>query len=159
MIVTAIVLMLGATGDLRRIFVRDADRVEFSEACEYYQARAGSVRRAGPGEFAAFLADACIAAEVSLDTGTPEQRGMAAMFLSRIALLRETIGQMNAERDMRAIARANAARANANGRSGVILLSRVTPSGEFLIAHRMGLMIAFDAWLDSGADFSLASYP
>jgi hypothetical protein len=40
-----------------------------------------------------------------------------------------------------------------------LLLSRVTPSGEFLIAHRMGLMIAFDAWLDSGVEFSLASYP
>jgi hypothetical protein len=154
MIVVAIALMVGATGDLRQIFVRETERVKFSESCNYYHARAGSVRRAGPGEFVAFLADACIAAEISLDTGTPEQRARAALFLSRIALLRETISQMNAERDMRAVARANAA-----GRSGAIMLSRVTPSGEFLIAHRLGLMIAFDAWLDSGADFSLASYP
>jgi hypothetical protein len=154
MIVTAIALMLGATGDLRKIFVHDDERANFIEACNYYQARAGGGRRTGPGEFVAFLADACTAAEISLDTGTQEQRARSALFLSRIAFLRETVGQMNAERDLRAVALANA-----TGRNVALLLSRVTPSGEFLIAHRMGLMIAFDAWLDSGVEFSLASYP
>jgi hypothetical protein len=63
-------------------------------------------------------------------------------------LLRETIGRMNAERA--------ASRANASGGAGVFMRFPVTLSGEFLIAHRMGLMIAFDAWLDTGVDFSLA---
>ena len=40
---------------------------------------------------------------------------------------------------------------------GAAMPSPVTPSGEFLIAHRMGLMTAYQAWLDSGVDFSLAS--
>ena len=31
--------------------------------------------------------------------------------------------------------------------------------GEYLIARRMGLMEAVDAWVDTGAEFSLASYP
>jgi hypothetical protein len=150
MIVAAIALAVGAAGDLRQQLTRDTERAVFSEACAYYQARAASARRARPGEFVVFLADACAAAEISLDTGTPKQQARAALLLSRIALLRETVGLMNAERDARAAAR--------SGGTGVIRLSRVTPSGEFLIAHRMGLMIAFDAWLDSGVDFSLASY-
>ena len=154
MIVMAIALALGATGDLRQIFVHGAERENFTEACKYYHARTGPVRRPGPGEFVAFLADACTAAEISLDVGTPEQQGRAVLFLSRIALLRQTVKQMNAERDLRAIELGKA-----TGRNPAIFVTRVTPSGEFLIAHRMGLMIAFDAWLDSGAEFSLASYP
>jgi len=154
LIVLGFALMLGATGDLRQIFIRDAERSAFSDACKYYQARSGPRRRAGSGEFVVFLADACVAAKVSLADGTPEQQARAALLLSRIAMLHETIDQINSERDRRAVAEANA-----SGRNGAILLSRVTPTGEFLIAHRMGLMIAFDAWLDSGAEFSLASYP
>ena len=146
MIVVVAAMVLGATGDLRQIFAREVERATFTEACEYYHARAGSVRRSGPGEFVAFLADACTAAEVSLDVGTPEQQGRAVLFLSRIALLRETVGLMNAERWGRGTAAGRAA-----------MPSPVTPSGEFLIAHRMGLMIAYQAWLDSGVDFSLAS--
>jgi hypothetical protein len=152
--VVAIALVLGAAGDLRQFFVRDVERANFSEACKYYHARSGSVRRPGPGEFVAFLADACTAAEASLDAGTPKQQGRAALFLSRIALLRQTVKEMNAERDLRAVEMGNA-----TGRNPALFVTRITPSGEFLIAHRMGLMIAFDAWLDSGAEFSLASYP
>ena len=151
MIVVAIGLVLGAAGDLRQIFIRDSERMIFSEACTDYENRAGPARRGRPGEFVAFLADACAAAEISLETGTPMQQGRAALLLSRIVMLRDTVEQMNADRAARATARVNGA--------GVNMLFRVTPSGEFLIAHRMGLMIAFDAWLDSGAEFSLASYP
>jgi len=108
------------------------------------------VLRGVPGDFVVFLAGTCGAAEASLDTGTRKQRRRAALLLSRIALLRETVGQMNAERRERATG-AGAVE------TGLPAQFRVTPSGEFLIAHRMGLMIAFDAWLDSGVDFSLAS--
>ena len=147
----------GAAGERRQIVIGDAERAEFSQACEYYQTRSGPAQAAGParrsatGEFVVFLAGACAAAEVSLDTGTGKQRARAAQLLSRIALLRETIGQMNADRWGRAAA-------SGTGANGAAMPSPVTPSGEFLIAHRMGLMIAFDAWLDSGVDFSLAFY-
>ncbi len=154
MIVVTIAMVLGAAGDLRQIFAREVERASFTEACEYYDARAGSVRRPGSGEFVAFLSDACKAAEVSLDIGTPKQQDRAVLFLSRIALLRRTVREMNAERDVRAVEKGNA-----TGRNPAFFVTRITPSGEFLIAHRMGLMLAFDAWLDSGAEFSLASYP
>ncbi len=145
----------GAAGERRQIVVGDAERAVFSQACEYYQTRsgqaqAGPVRRSATGEFVVFLAGACAAAAVSLDTGTGKQRARAALLLSRIAQLRETIGQMNADRWARAAA-------SGTGATGAAMPSPVTPSGEFLIAHRMGLMIAYDAWLDSGVDFSLAS--
>ena len=147
----------GAIGERRQFLVPDAERAVFSETCEYYRTRAGTgaglARRAAAGDFVVFLAGTCGAAEVSLDTGTRRQRARSALLLSRIALLRETVGQINAERAVRADARANA-----SGGAGLPALFPVTPSGEFLIAHRMGLMIAFDAWLDSGVDFSLAYY-
>ncbi len=146
----------GAAGEQRQIVVGDAERAVFSQTCEYYQTRsgqaqAGSARRSATGEFVVFLAGTCAAAQVSLATGTAKQRARAALLLLRIALLRETIGQMNADRWGRAAAGGIEA-------NGVTLPSPVTPSGEFLIAHRMGLMIAYDAWLDSGVDFSLAFY-
>jgi len=152
-IIVAIAVAVGAVeviGERHQIVARDAERAVFSEACEHYRGRAGPARRGAAGDFVVFLASTCGAAEISLETGTRKQRARAALLLSRIALLRETVGLMNAERDARAAAR--------SGGSGVISLSRVTPSGEFLIAHRMGLMIAYDAWLDSGVDSSLASY-
>ncbi|MFQ5566267.1 MAG: hypothetical protein ACE5EU_07890 [Paracoccaceae bacterium] len=137
----------GAAAGLRQAGVSDAERAMFSETCEYYRTRAGPARQSAPGEFVVFLADICAGAQITLDTGTREQRSRAALLLSRIVLLRETVGLMNAERW---------ARVPANS-GGVVMPSPVTPSGEFLIAHRMGLMRAYDAWLDSGVDFSLAS--
>ena len=137
----------GAVGERRQIAVRDAERAVFADTCEHYQARAGPARHGAAGDFVVFLAGTCGAAEISLDTGTRKQRARAALLLSRIALLRETVGLMNAGRWERAA-----------GADRAAMPSPVTPSGEFLIAHRMGLMAAYDAWLDSGVDFSLASY-
>ncbi len=133
----------GSAGERRQIVIGDAERAEFSQTCEYYQTRSGQdqaepARRSATGEFVVFLAGACAAAEVSLATGTGKQRGRAALLLLRIALLRETIGRMNADRWGRATAGGTEA-------NGATLPSPVTPSGEFLIAHRMGLMIAYDA--------------
>ena len=150
-VIAVMVGAVGAVGERRQIAVRDAERAVFSDTCEHYQGRAGPARRGPAGDFVVFLAGTCGAAEISLDTGTRKQRARAALLPSRIALLRATIGQMNADRWGRAVA-------IGTGAAGVALPSPVTPSGEFLIAHRMGLMIAYDAWLDSGVDFSLASH-
>lgn len=142
-IVVLLAVLLGATGELHAAFVSDADRTEYQAACAYYDARARGARKHDPREFVAFLGDVCAAAQASLEEGSDDQKARAADLLRRIVELRRTIDQMNAERSALTAP----------------LLSRVTPSGEFLIAHRMGLMNAFDAWLDSGAEFSLASYP
>jgi hypothetical protein len=147
---------LEVAGERRQIVASSAERAIYAQTCEHYRSRAGTepARRAGAGDFVVFLAGTCGAAEISLDTGTRKQRARSVLLLSRIALLRETVGRMNAERAARAVARAQAV--DASGAAGPPTMSPVTPTGEFLIAHRMGLMIAFDAWLDTGVDFSLA---
>jgi len=165
-IVVALAVVAGAlevAGEHRMNAARHAERAIYAQTCEHYRARASGgagaepLRRAAAGDFVAFLAGTCSAAEVSLDTGTRKQRSRSALLLSRIALLHQTIGRMNSERGARVVARAETAgTAAASGRAGSATMFPVTPSGEFLIAHRMGLMIAFDAWLDSGVDFSLA---
>ena len=121
---------------------------DIADACRYWETRARPARATAPGEFVVFLAHACAAAKVSLDTGRAEQRRRAVRLLEHIAGLRKTVAAINADRLRRAAA---------NPLSGPPV--PVSPAGEFLIAHRMGLLDAFEAWLDSGADFSLASYP
>ena len=155
-IIATVVGVVAASGELRQLAINDAERVSFSSTCGYYRARAGvaGVRLEQPngsGGFVVFLADVCVAAEASMDGGTRMQRARAVLLLSRIALLRQTINQMNTGRATRAASQVSG--------TGFTSLSRVTPSGEFLIAHRMGVMVAFDAWLESGAEFSLAAYP
>jgi hypothetical protein len=155
-IVATVVGVVAASGDLRQIAIDDTERVSFSNTCGYYQARVGaagvkSEQGSRLGGFVAFLANACAAAEASIDSGSRMQRARAVLLLSRIALLRQTVNRMNTDRAARAAVQVSG--------TGFTSLSRVTPSGEFLIAHRMGLMVAFDAWLESGAEFSLAAYP
>jgi len=142
-IVLAFALAIGLLGGSGISDHRDEEWVRYSTACEFYRARSGPTdtqEQQETLEFSAFLAKDCAAAMVSLDTGTPMQSGRAELLLSRIALLRETVEAMNADR-------AQARR------------HPVTPTGEFLIAHRMGLLIIFEAWLGTGVEVSLASYP
>jgi hypothetical protein len=155
-IIATIVGVVAASGELRQRANNDTERVSFSNTCSYYRARADSAgatsgQRDGAGGFVTFLSDACVAAEASMDTGTRMQRARAVLLLSRIALLRQTVNRMNTDRATRAAVQVSG--------TGFTSLSRITPSGEFLIAHRMGVLVAFNAWLESGADFSLASYP
>lgn len=141
-------LAFAAVAELREPPASDAERAAFAESCRYYETRAASKDGAAPGalpgrEFTEFLAEACGTAERILESGTPEQRARSARLLNRIAELRRTVARMN-------LARA------ASGGSAYL---PVSPSGEFLIAHRMGVLLAFDAWLDTGVQFSVASYP
>jgi hypothetical protein len=144
------VLVLGAAGDLRLAALGEVDPAVVDRACDYYKRRSGPRPERAPVTFAAFLSETCAAARQSLGAVSPAEQATAALLLSRIVLLRGTIGEMNAARDLAVAGKTGVERMRA--------LSRVTPSGEFLIAHRMGLMRALDAWLDTGADFSLASY-
>lgn len=136
-------LAFTAVADLRQAPVSASERATFEEACTYYEARAAAARVTRPDEFVVFLAEACAVADVLLESGTPEQRGHSALLLARIADLRRTVARMNAARAM----------------NGAGIYVPVSPSGEFLIAHRLGVLVAFDAWLDSGVQFSIASYP
>lgn len=133
-------LAFTALADLREPPVSEAERAAFADACRHYEARAEAVPAGRSGEFAGFLAEACSAAETLLETGAPEQRWHSALLLWRVAELRRTVAEMNADR----------------ARQGAL---PVSPSGEFLIAHRLGVLLAFDAWVETGARISVASYP
>ena len=138
-----VALGCAAAADLREPLVGESEQAAFAAACDYYESRAGAERGAPAGEFTGFLAEACGRAEALLETGTPEQRAHSALLLHRITELRRTIAAMNVER----------ASVHAAG------YVPVSPSGEFLIAHRLGVFRAFDAWVDTGVPFSVASYP
>lgn len=142
-------LTVAAVANLRDGPVGAAERAEFANACDYYHARAQAVPDERAGAFVGFLSEACVAAESLIATGTPEQRARSALLLSRIVLLRRTVADMNARRAAGAADRTDLA-------TGYV---PVNPFGEFLIAHRLGVLLAFDAWVDTGAQFSLASYP
>ena len=144
------VLVLGAAGDLRPPSPLGGEQFAVDSACEYYRRRGGSQPRREPVAFAGFLTEACTAARQSLESDSPHQSAAALQLLRRIALLHQTIREMNAARELAVEGKVGIERMRS--------LTRVTPTGEFLIAHRLGLMSAFDAWLDTGAEFSLASY-
>lgn len=130
---------LWAAGAGHHASVSEADRARFAAACEQIRGAAGEPVPGGTG-FRGRLAAACEAARSELDAGEPTRRIAAARLLVRIARLSETVGAMNAERGAR------------GGAS-------VTDTGEFLIAHRLGVVNALDRWVHSGAELSLASHP
>jgi len=71
-----------------------------------------------------------------------EERAAAGLLLSQIILLRRTVDEMNAARDLAVAGKTGVARMRA--------LNRVTPSGEFLSAHRRGLCTPSTPGLTSG---------
>lgn len=123
--------------------VSEAERAAFAGACDYYDARSAAEDGTPAGTFTAFLAETCARAEGLLESGTPEQRARSALLLDRITELRRTIASMNMIRA-------------SSGARGYV---PVSPSGEFLIAHRLGVFLAFDVWVDTGVPFSVAAYP
>ena len=143
-------LVLGAVSGLRTPAAGSIASPASEAACEYYHLRARPEPREQPLSFADFLAETCVAARRSLDTGASDQQAAALRLLDRIGELHSMVTEMNADRD--------AAVAGLTGVTRMLRLTRVTPTGEFLIAHRMGLLREFEAWLDTGADFSLALY-
>lgn len=154
-VVVASALVLGAIADLRLVAWDGDDQGAVDRACDDYKHRAYK-HRAGPrptterATFVGLLSEICVAARQSLDSASPEEQAAAGLLLSQIVLLHRTVDEMNAARDLAVPGKIGVARMQA--------VRRVTRTGEFLIAHRMGLMHAIDAWLDSGANFSLAFY-
>jgi hypothetical protein len=142
-------LLLAATDFWRPPLVTEAERARFADACGAVAARPEAAVAPGPGSaaaeadgpaFPAVLAGACRGALVELDAGPRSHRIAAARLLLRLTRLQETVSEMNADRAARGAA-------------------PVTATGEYLIAHRIGVVSALDVWLDSAPGFSLASHP
>lgn len=131
----------------------------WQSGCNHYQNRARFLSREGEVELVVLLADACTAAKTSLQSTSEAERKTARDFLEKVVLLRDTIVDMNMRRVYGDTQNpwAKPLKANRDGSLGrSVQMARVGKWGEFLIAHRMGLFSAYDAWLDSGANFSLA---
>ncbi|MEM8792079.1 MAG: hypothetical protein AAGE80_10705 [Pseudomonadota bacterium] len=129
-------------------------RADLRAGCNHYENRARFLSREGEIAFVTLMAEACAAAEVSLGSDSASERKTARRFLHRVLELRDTIIDMNMERVYGETDNPFAKPKVAEGDASEF--TRVTDTGEFLIAHRMGVMSAYQAWLDSGASFSIA---
>lgn len=124
-------------------------------ACHHYDNRARFKAREGDVEFVAVLADACAAARAALtrEGGATAQGAAAERFLSLLGQGRATIVAIDRER--MALAGETGA-----GRDVAVEFRRhrrlVSTTGEFLILRQVGVFAAMRAWVDAGADFTLA---
>jgi len=124
----------------------------YAKACNHYENRA-RFRPRGQGDFIAFLADSCSAARRSLVDGA-SGAAEAARFLDRVTDLFETVSAMNFARVYGDTTNPYAKPLATHGE--FVPLARVTEVGEYLIAHRMGLINAFDAWAEVSPEKTLA---
>ena len=132
---------------------------DWRSGCNHYQNRARFLSREGEIEFVVLLADACTAAELSLNSTNEHERWAAEWFLGKVVELRDTIVDMNMRRVYGDTKNPWAKPKGADGKDQItrtIQIARVGKWGEYLIAHRMGLFSAYDVWLDSGTGFSIA---
>jgi len=146
---SVLVLLLVATDFWRPPLVTEAERERFADVCGAIAARPeaeaapgaeSAAAKGGEPAFPALLAGACRGAMAELDAGSRSHRIAAVRLLLRLTRLQETVSEMNADRAVRGAA-------------------PVTVTGEYLIAHRIGVVSALDVWLDSAPGFSLASHP
>lgn len=137
----------------------EVTRADLRAGCNHYENRARFLPRTGDIAFEVLIAEMCGAAETSLKSTNAVERQAAQDLLERVLELRDTIIDMNMHRvygdQTSPFARPVIADGRANGPRGGAF-ARVSSVGEYLIAHRMGLFTAFDAWLDTGPQFSLA---
>lgn len=122
--------------------------------CNHYENRARFMPREGRIEFVVMLAEACVAAEKSLDSEVYAERVAAEHFLKRVLSLRNTVIEMNMRRVYGGQASPWAGPITPDGT--LRSMQRVSNAGEYLIAHRMGLFDVYREWLDSGTRFSIA---
>lgn len=132
------------------------ERERIKKVCHHYENRARFMPRGADQDFIATLADGCQVALNSLNDRSTGQRRKAISFLMRLTKLRDTVIDMNMTRvfgkTYTAVTRIPNAR---NSRTGEV--GHVTAYGEFLIAHRMGLIDAYNAWVDSEPSTTLVS--
>lgn len=151
----ALVVVLGA-GELTQAKSKiDPAPDAHASACHHYQNRARFKSRQAPYEFVTLLAEACSAAQQSMTAASANERATAKQFLDRLLILRDTVVAMNMDRVYGPDPAPAAKPRRTYGRVGSI--PKVSSTGEYLIARSLGVMVAYDAWLDSGAEFSLAS--
>ena len=133
----------------------DAELVRYAKACNHYVNRTRFVARDADPTFFVTLADGCQNAQVALRSKSIPKRRAAIAFLSSLAELRDTIVEINMDRLFgRNWTRFSRPKDKNTARTES--LGQVSHTGEYLIAHRMGLIAALNAWTISDRDVSLA---
>lgn len=118
-------------------------------ACNHYENRARFRPRHGDRDFVTRLADSCPAALAAANGSDPGQREAAKRLLAGIAELHRIIVAMTVDRSLAARLPGNDFASGPGG--SLVTLPRVTETGEFLIAHRIGVVSALDAWTENRA--------
>ena len=147
---------VSAIGDAPARWLTVEERTALSKVCKHYVNRARFKARGAHSEFVVLLADGCISAQKSLVSGDTAERQTAAAFLLRLQGFRDVVTDMNMQRvfgqnytPYTRISYESLTRSES--------VPRVSATGEFLIAHRMGLIAAYNAWLDTGPAMVFAS--
>ena len=146
------VFLIAADGPGPRVDGAQAEA--HAAACRTYENRARFLSRDEPLSFLVQMAEGCRAARRSLAEGDRVERRAAIAFLDRLLEFRDTIISINMDRVYGRDAGPLAQPKLARGRT--LSLPEVSQSGEFLIAHRMGLLAAFEDWRARAGDMALA---
>ena len=121
----------------------------YAKACKHYVNRAMFLPRSDDQIFVVTLADSCQPAVAALSGGLPEERAVAAQYLGRLLELRDTVIDMNMAR---AFGESYGPRTRLKGAKDwqTEPLPSVSSTGEYLIAHRLGVIRAYRNWLETG---------
>ncbi len=138
----------------------DGDVRGLSQPCGHYAQRAKSTAMGGNAEFIADMADGCVSALASLREGGPGERMAAAAFLIRLGRLQDLITDMGLVRDFgdgdRSGPAAHQADVFPTGVDSRHVAGKVSAVGEYLIAHQIGLLAAYNTWLDNAPTVAMA---
>lgn len=141
-------ITFGAGGPMTVAAVEN-DHALYAKACKHYVNRAKFRARSNNPEFVVILADSCLPALKSLGSPHAGERAAAEDYLLRLWRFRDTVIDMNMERVFGKTytrwTRMKSFRDRQQSR-----VPRVSETGEYLIAYRMGLLRAYRAWLDTG---------
>ncbi|MEM1298545.1 MAG: hypothetical protein AAGH68_04630 [Pseudomonadota bacterium] len=138
-----------------------ADRFDtslYTQACKHYVNRAKFRARTENPEFVIILADSCLPALRSLRSPHFDERLAAADYLARLVAFRDTVIDMNMERVFgKGYTRWTRMKSVQDDKTTAV--PRVSETGEYLIAYRMGLLEAYREWLDTGPRVAFGSAP
>ncbi|WP_285673911.1 hypothetical protein [Paralimibaculum aggregatum] len=144
----------GAAGDRAEPPVSGERLAAYARACATYANRARFLPRGDSPDFLVMMADGCRAAQATLAGGSAAQRRAAARYLARLLELRDTVVAINMDRIYGRERTRSSRPKTVSGR--LMAFQSVSVTGEFLIAHRMGLIAAYRLWRARAPEFALA---
>lgn len=135
---------------------------KYENACNHYVNRARFLPRDVSPKLVVTLADSCLPALAVLRVEDPDVHRLyheaAENYLRHLLLLRDTVVDMNMERAFgKTYSRWTRMKSRRDDRTQAV--PKVSEAGEYLIAYRMGLFDAYQAWLDTTPIVAFALEP